>query len=216
MPWVILDDADFQFPPLDAADEEGLLLLGGEVTPQRVLAAYRRGIFPWYNDESLPLWWSPDPRFVLFPGDLHVSRSMQKIIEQRKFDFRVNTAFESVISNCASVERKGQDGTWLTDTMKNVYTQLHSSGYAHSAEAWQGGQLVGGMYGLRLGNVFFGESMFSTASNASKFAFINYVRQLQADGVQLLDCQVYTSHVESLGARLIDRNEFITLLQKWI
>lgn len=214
MPWLCFDENNFSFPPLEEADEEGLLLIGGYVTPERVLSAYKLGVFPWYNDELLPLWWSPDPRFVLFPAELHVSRSMQKIMSKNLFEFRVNSAFGQVISRCASVSRKDQDGTWLTDTMKEVYCQLHRDGYAYSAEAWQGGQLVGGMYGIRLGNVFFGESMFSTVSNASKFAFINYVKRLQADGVELFDCQVYTTHVESFGARLIDRESYVKMLQR--
>lgn len=214
MPWISFDETNFRFPPLEEADEEGLLLIGGAVTPERVLAAYRLGIFPWYSDEALPLWWSPDPRFVLFPTELHVSRSMQKIIGKNVFEFRTNTAFEQVIEQCASVSRKDQAGTWLTDNMKEVYTQLHKEGHAVSAETWQNGNLVGGMYGILLGKVFFGESMFSTVSNASKFAFINYVQQLQGNGIELVDCQVYTTHVESLGARLIDRDAFVQLLNK--
>lgn len=189
-----------------------MLLIGGQVTPERVLEAYPKGIFPWYSEDEVPLWWSPDPRFVLFPKELHISRSMQKVFRRGEFDFRVDTAFEKVIENCASVFRAGQDGTWITEEMKSVYTFLHEKGYAHSAEAWKNGQLVGGMYGIRMGKVFFGESMFSRETNASKFAFIRFVQQLQQDNVQLIDCQVHTSHVESLGARLISREEFVLLL----
>jgi leucyl/phenylalanyl-tRNA---protein transferase len=216
MPWFCFDENAFQFPPLEEADEEGLLLIGGNVTPQRVLAAYQLGIFPWYNDDSLPLWWSPDPRFVLFPNELHVSKSMQKIISKNNFELRINTAFEQVISNCASTRRKEVNGTWLTQSMQNVYVQLHKAGYAHSAEAWHDGQLVGGVYGLRLGHIFFGESMFSAVSNASKFAFIKYTEHLRASGTALIDCQVYTNHVESLGARLIDRAAYLQLLHELI
>jgi leucyl/phenylalanyl-tRNA---protein transferase len=216
MPSICFNEDNFGFPPLEEADEEGLLLIGGNVTPQRVLTAYRLGIFPWYNEEALPLWWSPDPRFVLFPDELRISKSMGKIISRNIFEFRINTAFEQVISNCASVKRKEQDGTWLTGNMKNVYLQLHKAGYAHSAEAWQDNQLVGGLYGLRLGKVFFGESMFSTISNASKFAFIKYIEYLRAKNTELIDCQVYTTHLESLGARLIDRADYVQLLKELI
>lgn len=216
MPHICLHEDDFYFPPVDEADEEGLLLIGGAVTPTRVIEAYAKGIFPWYNDDSLPLWWSPDPRFVLFPAELHVSRSMQKLLSKNVFTFRTNTAFEKVINACAEVERKDQDGTWITDEIKAVYLQLHRDGYAHSAETWKDDELVGGMYGIRLGNVFFGESMFSKTSNASKFAFINYVRQVNKEDVSLIDCQVYTEHVETLGASLIERKEYLQLLKKLI
>jgi len=216
MPHICLHEDNFYFPPVEEADEEGLLLIGGAVTPTRVLEAYAKGIFPWYNDDSLPLWWTPDPRFVLFPDELHVSRSMQKLLAKNVFTFRTNTAFEQVINACAEVERKDQDGTWITEEMKAVYVQLHQDGYAHSAETWTGDELVGGMYGIRLGKVFFGESMFSKTSNASKFAFINYVSQLKEDGVSLIDCQVHTEHVETLGARLIERKKYLQLLKELI
>ena len=193
-----------------------MLLIGGKVTPQRILEAYAKGIFPWYSEEELPLWWSPDPRFVLFPDELHVSRSMQKLLAKQTFEFRMDTAFASVIQYCSTIERPGQDGTWLTPEMKEAYTTLFHQGYAHSAEAWADGELVGGMYGIRLGRVFFGESMFSRKSNASKFAFINFVSHLKSQGVALFDCQVYTSHVETLGARLISREHFLHLLNNLV
>lgn len=214
MPAFCYNEANFAFPPLDAADEAGLVLVGGRVTPDRVLEAYKRGIFPWYNHDSLPLWWSPDPRFVLFPGELHVSRSMHKFLNKTSFAFRQNTAFEKVIDRCARLPRRGQHGTWITAEMKAVYTELHQQGWAHSAEAWDDDVLVGGMYGLRIGQVFFGESMFSIRSNASKFVFIHLVRQLQAEGVRLIDCQVHTDHVATLGARSVERNEFVRLLHE--
>lgn len=214
MPVVCFSESQFYFPSLSKADDEGLLLIGGKVTPERVLEAYPKGIFPWYNEDEVPMWWSPDPRFVLFPGELHISRSMQKLLRKQTFSFRTNTAFEAVIDACSSVPRAGQDGTWITPEMKAVYTQLYHRGFAHSAEAWQDGQLVGGIYGIRIGNVFFGESMFSRETNASKFAFICFVQHLQKSGVQLVDCQVYTPHVESLGARLIPRIFFVHLLQE--
>lgn len=216
MPQIIYHESAFQFPPLDEADEEGLLLIGGRVTADRVIEAYRKGIFPWYNNDSLPLWWSPDPRFVLFPSELHISRSMKKLLTKSPFTFAVNEAFQQIIENCASVKRADQDGTWITEEMAEVYTHLHQKGYAHSAETWLDDQLVGGMYGIKLGNVFFGESMFSTVSNASKFAFILFVQKLQNSGVMLMDCQVHTQHVESLGGRLIDRADYLALLQKYI
>lgn len=214
MPLITLDE-DFDFPPLDYADEEGLLLIGGKLTADKVLEAYGKGIFPWYSDSEPVLWWSPDPRFVLFPAELHISRSMQKLFRQNRFQFKTDTSFREVISSCKTINRKGQSGTWITEEIEAVYTELFERGYAHSAETWLNGELVGGMYGIRLGKVFFGESMFSKTTNASKFAFIHYVQQLQSEGVELVDCQVYTEHVESLGGRLIPRTEFIKLLSEY-
>ena len=159
------------------------------------------------------MWWSPDPRFVLFPDNLKVSKSMQQVIRKEEFQFKYDTAFEAVIAACGDTPRKGMDGTWITDDMRAAYTELHRQGYAHSAEAWQDGELVGGLYGIRLGNVFFGESMFSRKSNASKFAFISWVRLLQSQGVQLIDCQLHTPHLESLGAEMITREAFIEYLR---
>jgi len=216
MPQICFDENRFTFPSVDVSDEEGLVLIGGEVKPDRVIEAYKKGIFPWYNDDSLPLWWSPDPRFVLFPDELHVSRSMKKFMAKSEFVFQTDKAFEEVIGQCGTIDRDGQGETWITPKMKEVYTQLFHKGYAHSAEAWKENKLLGGMYGLRIGDVFFGESMFSKESNASKFAFINYVQQLKCDGVKLIDCQVYTEHVETLGARLIQREKYIALLQQFI
>ncbi len=213
MPLVYFSEPDFRFPPLHTADDEGLLVIGGRVTPERVLEAYPKGIFPWYSDD-IPLWWSPDPRFVLFPAELHISRSMQKVLKKRSFEFNTNRAFSAVIDACATAPRNGQDGTWITPEMQEVYTELHRRGVAHSAETWQDGKLVGGMYGIRIGNVFFGESMFSNVTNASKFAFTHYVQQLTKEGLALLDCQVYTPHVESLGARLIQRETFVEILRQ--
>ena len=216
MPHICFNEDSFSFPPIDEADEEGLLLIGGKVTAPRVLEAYQKGIFPWYNEEELPLWWSPDPRFVLFPEELHLSRSMKKVFSNESFAFTVDTAFEKVIQHCATIKRAGQDGTWITSGMKKVYTQLHNEGYGHSAEAWQDGHLVCGMYGLQIDKVFFAESMFSKVSNASKFALIRFVQHLRKLGVELIDCQVYTDHVKSLGARLIEREQYLKLLQRLI
>ena len=210
---MIILDNKLYFPPVETADEEGLLAIGGDLTTERLLLAYHSGIFPWYNEQQPILWWSPDPRFVLFPNDLIVSKSMDKILKQKKFQFTFNKAFTQVIQNCKTISRKNQDGTWITPAIQQAYTQLHQQGYASSAEAWLNGELVGGLYGVRLGNIFFGESMFSNVSNASKFAFINYVKQLQNEGVVLIDCQVYTEHLESLGAVMIDRKEFLTIVK---
>lgn len=199
------------FPPVEEALEDGLLAMGGDLSTDRLLLAYRKGIFPWF-DGDMPLWWCPDPRFVLLPGEIKVSKSMQQLLKRRTFDYTVNRAFAHVIGYCKSKQRKGQDGTWITNEVEAAYIKLHQLGVAHSAEVWQNGTLAGGLYGIRLGNVFFGESMFSLVSNASKYAFITYTRQLQAEGVQLIDCQVYTEHLESLGAKMIDRKDFIAAL----
>jgi len=203
------------FPSVDQADEEGLLAIGGDLSAERLLLAYRNGIFPWYNEDEPICWWSPDPRFVLYPDKLKITKSMQTVLNNGTFRFTINRAFEEVIKNCKSVTRKDQDGTWISPDVQEAYINLHKLGYAHSTEAWLNGELVGGLYGIRLGKIFFGESMFSKASNASKFAFINYVKQLQKEEVQLIDCQIYTDHLKSLGATMIDRINFIDLLHKY-
>lgn len=185
--------------------------MGGTLDTALLTIAYQQGIFPWFSGE-VPLWYSPDPRFVLFPEELVVSKSMQQVLRSGRFQFTINQQFPEVISQCSQVERRGQDGTWITAAMKEAYIALHQQGMAHSAEAWENGRLVGGLYGVRVGSVFCGESMFSTASNASKFAFINMVDHLVQQGVTLIDCQVYTAHLESLGARMIPRREYIRIL----
>jgi leucyl/phenylalanyl-tRNA--protein transferase len=200
------------FPPLEKADADGLLAIGGDLSPERLLLAYRSGIFPWYNEDDPICWWSPNPRFVLFTDEIKVSNSMKTVLQNGKFRFTTNRAFEQVIQNCKSISRFGQEGTWISNDMQNAYTHLHRLGYAHSAETWQDGALVGGLYGIRLGNLFFGESMFSLTSNASKFAFINYVRLLASQQVNLIDCQIHSSHLESLGARMISREKFSEIL----
>lgn len=196
------------FPPIESADTNGLLAVGGNLGPKTLITAYKLGIFPWYSEYEPIHWWCPDPRFVLFPREMHVSRSMDKIFRKHQFQFKINSAFREVIRQCRTTFRKDQDGTWITPEIEAAYTRLYELGYAHSAEAWQDKLLVGGIYGVRLGKVFFGESMFSKKSNASKFAFINLVRNLQADGLELVDCQVYSEHLETLGARMITRSEF--------
>ena len=204
------------FPPVETADENGFVAIGGDLSAERLLEAYRQGIFPWYNEEDPICWWSPDPRFVLFPDQLHVSRSMKHVINSNQFSFTTNNAFEQVINACSSVKRKDANGTWINDEMIVAYTRLHKLGYALSAEAWYNDRLVGGLYGIKMGKLFFGESMFSIKSNASKFAFIKLVEQLQASGIKLVDCQMHTSHLESLGAVMIPREKFIGLLHEYI
>lgn len=207
MPLFALEQ-ELLFPPVALAEPDGLLAIGGDLSTDRLLLAYRSGIFPWYEGKHI-LWWSPDPRFVLFPDELKVSKSMRQLIRKDAFEFTINKAFESVIANCKTIARPGQDGTWITEEVREAYGKLHRMGIVHSAEAWYEGELVGGLYGVRLGRAFFGESMFSKRSNASKYAFIRYVEQLRSEGVELIDCQVYTEHLESLGARMIPREEFI-------
>ena len=203
------------FPPVEDALEDGLLAMGGDLSTERLLLAYRKGIFPWYEGD-VPLWWCPDPRFVLFPKDLNVSKSMQRVLKKNQFSFTTNKAFEQVIHQCKTVNAGKHGGTWITDEVEQAYIQLHKLGFAHSAEAWLNGQLAGGLYGIRLGKVFFGESMFSRQSNASKFAFIHYTQELIQQQVELIDCQVYTAHLESLGAEMIERSRFIDLLNQLI
>lgn len=196
------------FPPLHEADEDGLLAIGGDLSVSLLLEAYSKGIFPWYNEGEPIQWFSPDPRCVLFPDELRISKSMQQLLRCNKFSFTVNTAFKQVIESCSSVSRKDQDGTWIHNDMIVAYKKLNKLGFAHSAECWQDGELVGGLYGIKLGKVFFGESMFSLVANASKFAFIQYVQLLLKESVLLIDCQVKTDHLISLGARSISRNSF--------
>lgn len=203
------------FPPVNTAQEDGLLAIGGDLSVQRLLMAYERGIFPWYEGD-VPVWWCPDPRFVLYPNELKVSKSMKQLFKRSTFTFTINKAFSEVINNCKKINRPGQDGTWITNEVVASYKKMHQFGYAHSAEVWLNNELVGGLYGIRLGKVFFGESMFSFVSNASKYAFISYVAQLKKEGVELIDCQVYTEHLESLGAKMIPRNEFTQLLHNYI
>ncbi|MES1220670.1 MAG: leucyl/phenylalanyl-tRNA--protein transferase [Bacteroidota bacterium] len=208
-------DKEINFPPADLAEEDGLLAIGGDLSTERLLTAYRKGIFPWYEGDYI-LWWCPDPRFILIPTEMHVSKSMKALLKKADFTFTVNTAFKEVIRNCKQVKRIDQNGTWITDEMENAYVRLHHLGYAHSAEVWKDSELVGGLYGIKMGKVFFGESMFSLESNSSKFAFIKWVEQLSKEGIELIDCQVYTSHLESLGARMMDRKSFIMKLDQLI
>ena len=210
----ILDDK-LWFPPPHKAMEDGLLAMGGDISVTRLLLAYRNGIFPWYNDD-VPLWWHPNPRFVLLPQDLKISKTMKQVLAKNNFVFKINTAFKEVVTDCKNINRKEQDSSWINNNIIETYTQLHLQGYAYSAEAWQNEKLVGGLYGIKMGNIFFGESMFSHTSNASKFAFIKYMQHLIQQGIVLIDCQVYTPHLESLGAKMIGRNEFMQILKQHI
>jgi leucyl/phenylalanyl-tRNA--protein transferase len=202
------------FPPVDLAEPDGLLAVGGDLSPERLLLAYRQGIFPWYEGQHI-LWWSPDPRMVLFPSELSISKSMRQLIRRKAFDFKADSAFREVIGRCKTIPRREQRSTWISEEVKAAYIRLHELGHAHSAEAFAGTRLAGGLYGVLIGRVFFGESMFSDQSNASKFAFLFFTQYLQGKGVELIDCQVYTPHLESLGARMIPRKEFVALLQKF-
>lgn len=206
-------DKELIFPPVELAEPDGLLAIGGDLSTERLLVAYRSGIFPWYEGEHI-LWWSPDPRFILFPNEMVVSKSMRSVIKKQIFSFSVDRAFSDVIGNCKKITRKDQESTWITEEMASAYIRFYQEGFAHSAEAWHNGELVGGLYGVRLGKVFYGESMFSKMSNASKFAFILFVEQLKKEGVEIIDCQVYTEHLESLGARMISRKNFISILNQ--
>jgi leucyl/phenylalanyl-tRNA--protein transferase len=201
------------FPPVEMAEPDGLLAIGGDLSRERLLSAYRSGIFPWYEGSHI-LWWSPDPRCVLFPEELKVSKSMRQMLRKDHFEFTADRAFAEVIANCKTIARRGQESTWITEEVRAAYIRMHEAGHAHSAEVWLNGALVGGLYGIRMGRVFFGESMFSKESNASKYAFIKYTEHLQSEGVALIDCQVHTEHLESLGARMIPRKDFIGLLDR--
>ncbi len=211
MPIYPLDDK-LIFPPPEESEPDGLLAFGGDLSSERLLLAYRSGIFPWFEDD-IPLWWSPDPRFVLYPEELKISKSMKQLFKKEMFRFTINTAFAEVISNCRKVDREGQSGTWITKDMEQAYLELHQLGHAHSAEAWLGNRLVGGCYGIRMGKAYCGESMFSLVSNASKYAFISYALLLKEESISFIDCQVYTPHLESLGARPVPRKHFLEQLR---
>ena len=203
-----LDDR-LLFPNPALAEDDGLLAVGGDLSSERLLLAYQNGIFPWYSDDTPVLWYSPHERFVLFPQELKISKSMRQVLRPGKFTVTMNTCFERVIEACSAVERIGQDGTWITDDMKQAYTQLHEKGHAHSVEVWEQDNLVGGLYGVQINNAFCGESMFSLVSNASKTALIYLVN---TGLYKLIDCQVHTEHLESMGARMISRDEYMMLL----
>jgi leucyl/phenylalanyl-tRNA---protein transferase len=209
-----LNDDPESFPDPEDAHPSGLLAVGGDLSTRRLLAAYRLGIFPWYDEDQPLLWHSPNPRFALEPLALHVPKSLEKVLRRHTFEFRLDTAFEEVIAACAQVERPGQSGTWITPEMQDAYCELHAAGYAHSAESWRAGELVGGLYGVSLGSAFFGESMFALEPETSKAAFAVLVRQLQAWRFTLIDCQQQTSHMARFGATPWPRRTFLTTLKQ--
>lgn len=206
---------EIPFPPVEKADEHGLLAVGGELTVSRLTEAYRQGIFPWYENGQPVLWWSPDPRMVLFPHKLKISKSMRQILKKEPFQVTYNRCFEKVILSCSHVKRAGQQDTWITPAMQAAYLELHKKGLAVSVEVWKNNELAGGLYGIYLKEkqVFCGESMFSKVSNASKYGFIKWVEKLRIAGIKIIDCQVYTPHLESLGAEEISREEFMEVLR---
>lgn len=205
---------ELYFPPVEEASVEGVLAIGGDLSPERLILAYKSGIFPWFNDDEPILWWAPPERMVLFFEDLKVSKSMRNVLNQNKFKVTFNTAFREVITNCKKIYRKDQPDTWITDEMVDAYCKLNELGFAKSVEVWQNEELVGGLYGIDLGHVFCGESMFSKVSNASKVAFIHLAKQLELANYRLLDCQVYNDHLASLGCVEIEREDFMMILKK--
>ena len=215
IPWLDPHDRTL-FPEAETAlrDPDGLLAVGGDLSPERLLNAYRRGIFPWYSEGQPILWWSPDPRLVLFPDRLHVSRSLRKTIRKAPFSITLDRDFPAVIRGCA-MSRQGTEGTWITEEMEFAYQRLFELGWAHSVEAWQDGYVVGGLYGVAIGQVFFGESMFNQVADASKIAFVHLVHQLHQFGVRLIDCQVETAHLSRFGAELISRRQFLDYVSRW-
>jgi len=206
---------EFVFPPVEMADVDGLVAIGGDLSVERLLLAYKNGIFPWYNEDEPIQWWSLNPRCVLFPKKLKISKSMKQVLQNGRFRFTMNKSFEQVVISCKTVKRKDELGTWINNDIVEAYTNMHKLGYAISGETWHEGKLVGGLYGIIIGKVFFGESMFSTQSNASKFAFIHLIQKLQVQGLELIDCQMKTDHMMSLGAEMISRNSFGKLLNNW-
>jgi len=214
IPWL---HGDAPFPPVSKAlrSPNGLLCAGGDLSPRRLVEAYSHGIFPWFSEGDPVLWWSPDPRMVLFPGELKVARSLRKTLQRGVYETRFDTSFSDVMHECAA-PRDGQSGTWIMPEMIAAYTKLHHMGFAHSVESWLDGALAGGLYGIALGKVFFGESMFSRATDASKVALVRLVERLTAEGFRVIDCQQATAHLASLGAREIPRKEFSKLLQESI
>lgn len=203
-----------EFPSVESANDDGLLAVGGDLSIERLLLAYQNGIFPWFDYDDLILWWSPDPRMVLFPEKVKISKSMRKVMQGKSFQLTKNRAFEEVLNHCAKQKRKGQQGTWITESMKEAYLELFEKGFAKSYEVWQNQELVGGLYGIDLGRIFCGESMFSKVSNASKYAFIKMAEELSSKGYALIDCQVYTDHLKSMGAEEIPRQQFIDILKR--
>ena len=208
-----LNDEDCFFPPADRANKDGLLAFGGDLSPQRLVVAYANGIFPWYNENEPLLWWSLDPRLIIRPGEMRVSKSLRRTLKKGIFETRIDNNFREVMLHCAETPRKDQDGTWIQDEMVDAYCELHELGIAHSFETYQNGELVGGLYGIAIGKVFFGESMFHTVTDASKVAFYHLHQFLQEHDFKLIDCQQETEHLMSLGAYTIPRKDFIDELK---
>ncbi len=206
---VVFLNKKLQFPETSQANEDGLLAIGGDLSPSRLLLAYSRGIFPWFNEYDPILWWSPDPRFVLYPEDIKVSKSMRPILRREQFKVTYDTDFPAIIRGCKQTYREGQGGTWITDEVESAYTKLHKLGFAHSVEVWENDEIVGGLYGVNLGSCFFGESMFTRASNASKVGFITLVDDMVKRGFTIIDCQLHTHHLERFGAVEISRDNFL-------
>ena len=210
---VLLDPYEISFPDPELTDSEsGLLAVGGDLSPERLLFAYQLGLFPWYNEGEEILWWCPDPRFVLFPDEVRVSKSMKKILRDEIFSFTENKCFREVMLQCKNAYRKDQDGTWISDELIDSFTKLHEHGFAKSFEVWQNDDLVGGFYGVQIGNVFCGESMFAKVSNASKAGFLNFI--VKNKDLELIDCQIHSEHLESLGARMIPKLEYLNILKR--
>ncbi|MBU8883677.1 leucyl/phenylalanyl-tRNA--protein transferase [Kaistella sp. DKR-2] len=211
---VFLDPNDIFFPDPESTDSEsGLLAVGGDLSPERLLFAYQLGLFPWFNEGEEILWWCPDPRFVLLPEDLKISKSMRKILRDEVFTFTENKCFSEVMKQCKNAYRKDQDGTWISNQFIESYTKLHEQGFAKSFEVWQNGELVGGFYGVQIGKVFCGESMFAKVSNASKAGFINFILN-NKEKTELIDCQIHSEHLESLGAKMIPKKEYLKILKR--
>jgi len=214
MPIYNLAEDHYTFPDPEEAEEDGLLAIGGDLSAERIVNAYLTGIFPWFSEGDPILWWCPNPRCVLIPDEIKISKSMHSLLKKKVFRVSINQNFEHVTEQCGKINRKNQDGTWITDEVKTAYTELHELDLAHSVEVWDENEIVGGLYGILIGNVFYGESMFAKKSNASKFGFITFVNFLKELGVNLIDCQMHTSHLESLGAKLMERKNFLSLLKK--
>lgn len=208
-----LPEKNFNFPDPNLADEEGILAIGGNLEEDTLIKAYSNSLFPWFEPDSPIIWWTPNPRFVLFPENIRIQKSMRSIFNSKKFEFRYNTCFEEVLKQCASVPRKDQDGTWIDNRIEQAFKKLHSNGWCHSIEVWKNNELIGGLYGIIIGTIFFGESMFSKEANASKAALIHLCNNHKELGIKLIDCQVHTEHLEFLGANFMDRIEFLRILE---
>ena len=202
------------FPPVHSASDDGLIAIGGDLTSSTLIDAYSHGIFPWFNENQPIMWWSPDPRAILFPDELHIGKNMRKMIRRRQFDVTIDSAFEQTIIECSLRRNDPQTGTWITSDMISAYSKLHKLGFAHSVEVWLEGELVGGLYGISIGHVFFGESMFSLEPNSSKYALIVLIGLMKINRIQILDCQMESSHLNSIGARTIPRENFIKFLER--